>query len=324
MIGLVRGSWTLAGALLMASIAPAAGAQGVVARADALLRAGSVFQAETLYYHAVRAEPRAAAARMALGRYVASRGAFRVGAVLLEEARLFGGDRQLIAEHLAPMYARLGDYRALATLPGTPLSGVERERAEWLADTEVEVLGPDSSIVPMSAASGTILGWIRMVVGNDTLVAAIDPGVTGLVLDTAMAHRRGVTTFPLAGNGDDKTGAIAVALDVHFGGPEGIGRSAVPATLRPLGGNRVARVGLDVLERFAPTFSPGNSELVLRKHGRAPPPPPAADRIPILLTPSGMSLVRDGLHAVASEPGRGMLGARWTLDVKRGEIVAER
>ena len=64
----------------------------IVARADTLLIAGRIFAAESLYYVAVRRGPRDPAARLALGRYLAQRGALKVGAVLMEEARYFGGD----------------------------------------------------------------------------------------------------------------------------------------------------------------------------------------------------------------------------------------
>ena len=317
--------WVIASIAMTVLLLPLmASAQNLVTRADALFRAGNVFQAETLYYHAARVEPRSATPRLALGRYLASRGAFKVGAVLLEEARLFGGDRRLIAEHLAPMYARLGDYKALATLPSTPLSESERERAEWLADTGVELSGPDSVVVALTPAIGPVLGFVQLLVGGDTIIAAIEPGVTGLVLDTAMARRPGVTLFHAAGAGDGPIGAVAVARDVRFGGADGVGRSAVPATLTPLGGRRSARVGLDVIERFAPTFSAAANQLVLRKNGRAPSPPVECDRIPILVGPGGIAIVRDGVHGVASEPGRSLLGARWTLDVRHGEIVSER
>jgi hypothetical protein len=314
--------WALALALVLA---PAlVSAQSLVTRADALFRAGNVFQAETLYYHAARVEPRSATPRLALGRYLASRGAFKVGAVLLEEARLFGGDRRLIAEHLAPMYSRLGDYKALATLPATPLTESERERAEWLADNGVELSGPDSVVVALTPAVGPVIGFVQLLVGADTVIASIEPGLTGLVLDTAMVRRPGVKLFYPAGAAGAPVGAVAVARDIRFGGSHGVGRSAVPATLAPLGARTTARIGLDVLERFAPTFSAATNELVLRKNGRAPPPSVACDRIPILLGPGGIAVIRDGVHAVSTPPGRSLLGARWTLDVRHGEIVADR
>jgi hypothetical protein len=76
-----------------------------------------VAAAESLYYRGTTRRPRDPVARIALGRYLASRGALRVGAVLLEEARYFGADSVVVARELAPVYARLHDYAALAALP---------------------------------------------------------------------------------------------------------------------------------------------------------------------------------------------------------------
>src|SRR5687768_11679768 len=89
--------------------APTPTRQSELARADALLKAGRVEAAEALYYREARRRPRDPAARMALGRYLASRGATRIGAVLIEEARFFGANPAVAALHLAPIYARLGD-----------------------------------------------------------------------------------------------------------------------------------------------------------------------------------------------------------------------
>ena len=105
----------LAIAALATAPAPAVAQWGAsVVQADSLLASGRVSTAESVYYATSSARPRDAVARAALGRYLASRGALRIGAVLLEEARLFGGDSTTIARTLAPIYGSLGDYRALA------------------------------------------------------------------------------------------------------------------------------------------------------------------------------------------------------------------
>src|ERR687896_2075315 len=133
-LGLLRGT------LLLVTATPGLAAQaatrvptapGDLARADALLKSGRVEAAEALYYREARRRPRDPAARLALGRYLAARGATRIGAVLIEEARFFGANPAVAALHLAPLYARLGDYKALALLPAAPVSAAERARAEW-------------------------------------------------------------------------------------------------------------------------------------------------------------------------------------------------
>src|SRR2546423_3897886 len=105
-----------------ACIARPAIAQWGVWSADSLLAAGRLAQAESAYYAAVRAQPQDPRARGALGRFLAARGATRVGAVLLEEARFFGGDSALLAKALVPLYMRLGDFLALDTLQPNVLS----------------------------------------------------------------------------------------------------------------------------------------------------------------------------------------------------------
>ena len=316
--------------MLVASIAgESAHAQNAyVGRADALLRQGRIFQAETLYYYAARSEPRNATPRLALGRYLASRGALRVGAVLLEEARLFGGDRRLIAEHLAPVYARLGDYRALSALPSSPLDYAERSRAEWLSEHEAPTTGPDSVMIGLVSGGASPLGQVRITIGGDTVLATIDVGVTGLVLDTSWVSRRGVKVFRSSSTPMVRD-AAAVALSVGLGGPNGLVRSGVPARFAPTEGPRSARIGLDVIEDFAPTWIRTGSSggtLILRKAGKAPAPSPTAERIPILIGENDVTLVRFGgtMSSLASTATQGGLTGRWTLDVRHGEIVIDR
>ncbi|TMG81156.1 MAG: hypothetical protein E6H78_17360, partial [Betaproteobacteria bacterium] len=83
---------------------------------DSLLASGRLAAAESVYYAAVRANPRDPIARTALGKFLAARGATRVGAVLLEEARFFGGDSLALARALVPLYQRLGDFAAIDSL----------------------------------------------------------------------------------------------------------------------------------------------------------------------------------------------------------------
>ena len=317
------------GAALLAVVGAAtpARAQNYVGRADALLRQGRIFQAETLYYYAARSEPRNATPRLALGRYLASRGALRVGAVLLEEARFFGGDRKLIAEHLAPVYARLGDYRALSALPSSPLDYAERTRAEWLSEHEAETTGPDSVVIAL-APGASPLGQMRITIGSDTLLATIDVGVTGLVLDTSWVSRQGVKVFRSSSEPNARN-AAGVALSVGLGGPGGLVRAGIPVRFAPTEGPRTARIGVDVIEDFAPTWTRAASAggtLVLRKGGKAPAPSPTAERIPILIRENDVTLVRfgGGMSSLASQAAQGALTTRWTLDIRHGEVVIER
>lgn len=323
-----RSSWYVRGcsaALLMLLATLPLGAQNYIGRADALLRQGQIFEAEALYYYAARAEPRNATPRVALGRYLASRGALRVGAVLLEEARFFGGDRRAIAEQLAPVYARLGDYRALSSLPNSPLAYPERARAEWLAENPPETTGPDSVMLALSPGASAPLGQVRVAIGGDTVMAIIDVAVTGVVLDTAWAGRRGIRVFRSSTDASVRDHA-GVVLSLGLGG---LRRTGVPVGFQAMGGSRMARIGVDVLEDYAPTWiraGAGGGTLVLRKAGKAPVPSATSERIPILIRANDVTLVRPGglMSSLAAPASLGSIAGRWTLDIRHGEVVIDR
>src|SRR4051812_17295727 len=155
-----------------------------VDQADSLLASGRVASAESVYYATSSARPRDAAARAALGRYLASRGALRIGAVLLEEARLFGGDTASIARSLAPIYGSLGDYRALSVLPASPLTTAEQGRARWLVSHPPVLEFPDSvaKLAYKPATDGSGLGTLAVEFGERRVDAVIDPAVSGVLL----------------------------------------------------------------------------------------------------------------------------------------------
>jgi hypothetical protein len=313
----------VAGLVLAAGASPAA-AQGLVARADSLYRGGRVFAAESLYYAAVRRSPRDPAARLALGRYLAARGALKVGAVLMEEARFFGGDEAVVARELAPVYARMGDYRALATLPGSPLSAAERDRAEWLHSNGPLVAGPDSVVVRFTPGLRGALGTVTLVIGGDSVRAVVDPAAQGLTLDPAWMARRQTKLFPAGAR--DPRAAVGVTLAVRVGA---LTLGNVPTRYASQGARDQARIGLDLLGALAPTFDERARRLTLRRSGRAGPAPRASRRattLPTLASPSGLLVVSAGTAVpLASERGRSIVqGGRFTLDARRGEMVVER
>ena len=310
-----------AAALLAAAafLAPhSADAQRHVARGDSLFRRGRVFAAETLYYYAVRRMPRDPSARLALGRYLAARGALRIGAVLMEEARFFGGNAKTVATYLAPVYTRLGDYKALSTLPGSPLPFAQRSRAEWLAGNAPAVDGPDSSTVPLGAGDAETLGEITLVVGRDTLRVDIDPRVQGLVLDTSWLRRKEVKRFASTYDNDWRN-VSGVVLEAGMG--EFTLRNT-PSSFEATGNARRARIGLDLLGNVAPTFDEMAGTLLIRKSGRVSDRMPG-ERIPTLIYPGGLFLVRrDGVFPLTGLPARAVIAGRpWTLNARRGELV---
>jgi hypothetical protein len=298
---------------------------GTIVQADSLLASGRVTAAESLYYAASSARPRDALARAALGRYLASRGALRIGAVLLEEARLFGGDTVAIARSLAPIYGSLGDYRALATLPRSPLSSAEQARVRWLVGHPPVLEFPDSvSRIPYTPLDdGTGIGVIAIALGERMATATIDPRVVGIVVSGSWAkHRRGLHTF-----GDDSSGAVALAPELHVGD---VTLTNVPVRLDVNGsrGGHHARtdvsIGLDVLRHLAPTFDPGTDTLTLRRTGQVA-QNMVGTHAPMIMDDQGLRLIVDGRwESVASrETARLLAARRWTLDAKRGFVVLE-
>ena len=301
----------IAAALLLPSTTRA---QDIVARADSLFRGGRIVAAENLYYLAVRRQPRDPEARLALGRYLAARGALKVGAVLMEEARYFGGDARAVAVQLAPVYARLGDWRALAALPGTPLSTGERLRATWLQANPFTLRGPDSATVALLPDERG-LGAVTLVVEGDTLRAIIDPAVQGIVLDTTWTAGRGVRVFK--GNADTDRRRFAGAAPSARLGAIALANAPVKFAPMPV---REARIGLDLLGQLAPTFDANAGRLMLRRAGRLP-AIDGAPRIPTIVLPSGVHVVSNGTLPLGSAQARALIGPRWSLDARRGEIV---
>lgn len=293
--------------------APTAGsserARWGVAIADSLLRAGSVKYAEAYYYWASRIAPREPMPRLALGRYLASRGALRVGAVLIEEARQFGASPAVAALYLAPLYTQLGAWAKLAALQSTTLGDGVRERAAWLAARTTSVAGPDTTIVRLQR--GGDAGAIALRVGgsgSEPVVAVIDAGAHGVVLDTSWRRAQGVRVF----------GDVGIVERATFGEIE---LTNVPISFAPLGAKSAARVGLDFLARFSPTVDGARGRLVLRRDGRVT--PPAGDAYVVLLDATAGARVagEEGLLPVSELLRNEPVPVSWTLDGRAGTLV---
>ena len=302
----------------VAAGAPAsARAQDALEFADSLLVSGQLFRAESLYYREAARRPRDPAARLALGRYLAGRGAWRVGAVLMEEARYFGGDADTIGRYLAPVYAALRDYKALSGLRGTPLGRPERLRAEHLARYPPTITGADSTSIAWVLPNDGGLGAIPIIAGSDTILADLDPRGSGLVLGPGMRARRWLTRFPPRGTDAGATAAaVYVASRLVVGG---IVLTGVPVRIDAAGTR--ARIGMDVLERLAPTFDPSSRTVLLRRNGRLRPDSVTAT-IPTFRAGNGLTVAWQRallpLDAVAVAE---LLRSRpWTLDARRGTI----
>jgi hypothetical protein len=306
------------GASLPAQTAPTT--LRLIERADSMLARGRVFGAESLYYLAAARQPRDPVARLALGRYLGGRGVYRVAAVLMEEALYFGGNADTISRFLAPMYASLGDWRAQATLRGSTLSFGERARAEWLMRNSPEIEGPDSAVVPYSPAD-SVIGYVTLIVGTDTVDATIDPRVRGIVLDSSFRRRRTVKRFQSANEKDWRHASwVAPAI--------GIGELTLrnlPVRLEGTEGPEFARIGLDELGRLAPTFDPAGRQILLRRSGRVRRARGAVaqlDTVPTFSRPEVLWLVRgDQAVPIDGTAARELLRGVWTLNPRQGEII---
>jgi hypothetical protein len=291
----------------------------IVARADTLLIAGRIFAAESLYYIAVRRGPRDPAARLALGRYLAQRGALKVGAVLMEEARYFGGDPSRIAVELAPVYQRLGEYNHLAALPASAVPYGERMRAEFLRDNRPGVSGPDSATVDYTVNDSQLLGRVRLLVGADTVLATIDARAEGLVLDTAWSKRKELRRFGARTSLPRDVEAVTPTVAL---GPYTF--TNVPTHFAPLLGAKRATIGLDLMGQLAPSFDPRAGKVLLRASGRLPATFPGS-RIATLTNDRGVYVVKGETIFPLGHPDvqRYFRNSRWTLNPKKGEVLVD-
>lgn len=286
-----------------------------VSGADALLRAGRLAAAESVYYATSDARPRNAAARAALGRYLAARGAVRVGSVLLEEARQFGGDPAAIGRDLAPLYRRLGDYHALATMPASPLTRAERAQAVWLVSHAPSVAGPDSVVVELHpSAMAVSLGRIDVHVGTAVLEAELDPRGGGITLDDAWRSRV-VAVF----GGGRTTARLGAVSSVAIGD---LVLEHVPVRFAALGGRDRAVLGLDLLARFAPSSDPAAGRLVLRPSGELP-AATTGERLPTLADEQGTRVLINDRWLPLTDPAilDRLRGNAWALDAFRGQLL---
>ena len=280
--------------------------------ADSLLAEGRLASAESVYYAAVRQHPRDPLARAALGRFLAARGGTRAGAVLIEEARFFGGDSAALARSLVPLYIRLSDYEALATLQPNMLSPAERRRAAWLSTRRQEARLRDTIVLltyrPIGDGRG--IGTVMLRIGKAELPAVIDPRVTGLIVPAAV--RRDVRSF---GVEDGRTVGVAQELRV---GP--VVFSHVPVTV----GNpdEPARLGFDIIAPYYPGFDPAKGLMSLRRVERRA-PSPQGPRVPALYDTNGLRLLIGGrwMPVTASAPAMLLATRRWIWDWRLGDVV---
>lgn len=280
--------------------------------------AGDIDAIERRLYEASRRAPRDAVTRAALGEWLASRGQLKSGAILLEEARLFGGNAVTIAARLQHIYTWLRDWQSLAELPSSQLSPGEKARAAVLADRPTSVVGADSTIVPFAPVEIGALGRLPLVLGTDTVWAELDPQEEGIIL-AGLARGAGLVDIL----GDDRRGVLGILQECTVGS---LTLRNVPVRIDATLGAGRARIGFDVFAMLAPTVDGRAGIAILRRAGRVAARPEAAG-VPFVLGFPGVRLsVRAGEAPVpmTSPAGRAALRGRpWTVDLRRGVIWSD-
>ncbi len=284
--------------------------------AELAIAMGRLDDAESELYAASTRHPRDPSARGALGIYLASRGRLKVGAVLLQEARQFGGDPAAIDSRLLHVFGWLGDWQSAAALDNGPLlDPAVRAQVRWLAAHPTTRAGPDSSEVPLEPNDLAGLGRIAVRVGETTVTLDVDPTIEGIVLAPDAAT---MGALQLLGTQGDVSFGAAYRMTIG-----GYSFANVPVRVEPQGH---PRIGLDVLAPLLPTFDPARHRLVLRLATGAA--APSGERLPILLGFPGVRVAsREGQPpaALESPAGRAAIrGGPWTFDLRGGVIVVER
>lgn len=302
----------------------------LLARADSLFARAEVTRAEGLYYALARQAPEDPRPRAALGRYLAARGAFLVGATLLAEAAEFtqlppaGRDRsaaagqaelarraaELEAERHAPLMAA-GAWGELVGLRRAPLTGDEALRARALATLQGARSGADSVTVALDApSSASALGRLALRIGDALVWADLDPTIDELVL----GDQPGVQW---SGPAERATLGILPILDIG-----GLVLTQVPVRRDARLGAGRARVGLLLLAPLAPTVDAAAGVMTLRRNGRAT---VRGDTVALRFVFPGVEVARpERWVPMASPAGRAVLAtARWTLDPRQGLLILE-
>jgi len=305
---------------------PLVSSRAQTARADSLLNAGALQRAESLYYSAVQTRPRDPMARWALGKYLVSRGAPRVGMTLFEEALQFGGSPSVVNADLAPTYLALGEYHKLSALKSSPLSASELERARWLVARSTKLMAPDSvsTLTYRKSTDSVSLGRVTIRVNGRTVDATIAAHERGIVISDTSAVAKRLRVFKQPGARAATTAGVpAVADSIGLGQ---ISLADYPVSVQSLPSKQQAVIGLDVLARFAPTFDPTAERVTLHTAGTVPRSASAVDELPTLLMRNDLRVLRGGAWASVDQPQiRQMLARRrWTFDSRRGQLTIER
>lgn len=255
------------------------------------LRLGHLDEAQRLFAQVASLSPANETAAAGLGKIALFRGApARAESLLAPVAgRVSGATEDLLAAR-----ERLGRWEAAATLAEEAGQPGRAALLRRLAESEGawKIQGPGRVELPW------IRCWpvpiVKAKLNGQSVLLAIDTGVTDLVLDASAARRCGVTTLPeqlpVFWNGTRVAGRAALLQRLELGA---LRIEHVPAATTPLrrwsleanpeGETIAGIIGLNLLARFTPTLDYRKCALVLRAAGTTVEAGAEAMRVPFEL-----------------------------------------
>lgn len=319
-----RRRFTIVGMLVLAA-ARSVAAQSDIRAADSLLARGQLDRAESMYYAATRARPHDPAARWALGLYLWGRGASRIGATLIDEAKRFGWDKTMSDATLVRIDMDLGEYGAISGLTDAPMPRPERELNRWLVAHPGKTTAPDSTVLVAfnRSASNEFLGQIGVRINGQQVVAMILP----MRLCSIRVAEGSPAASRLHAFGTETVGDLhitpAVADSIALGK---LSITNAPVVSMKLPSGVQATICLGTLMRYAPSFDPRANLLTLRLSGIAPNASVSSTTLRFFTTIDGVVSVPapNGWQPLSAPPVASLLrDRRWTFDARRGAIVVD-
>lgn len=292
-------------------------------RADEYLAQGRLALAERELYAAVAREPREPSHRGALGRYVASRGRFRIAEVLFLEALRFGADTPSVARALAMM----DPYRPRSErkpIPGvrSPVAVVARDRARAVRGGDEVIDGVEVTVPLEAVVEGGGIARVRARGARGPVWVVLDPSREGIAISGSDDSALVAESF-----GGRGSGSPALVEELWIGERRLAWLDAYIDQSVPSG---EVRIGIDVMWRLRVIVDARGPEstLTLPFAGARATLPPHSFHLPVLLRFPGLLLVPEpgaAPYALASPQGRAYLRrARWQLDPETSTLIVTR
>lgn len=261
-------------------------------------------EAATVWGQVLALQPNDGASLAALGRIALVEGRVAESDSLLALAQAAAPDEAIAADRLAGCIAR-GDWAGAVKLAEAGGQGGRLELFEHLAaHPPFQVVeGPDSVRVTFTSSNPVPL--VRVKVGNERLLFAIDTGTPGVLLDASAGRRLKARMLGGGGSlswiGRDYVFEYGLVPELEIGG---LRVENVPVRTLSLHKYSIAMhlhsetvsgvLGVDFLRAFSPTIDYKKMALILRRPSAAPTfgPAGAPDALPFELWGEGELVVR--------------------------------